>query len=111
MSVARYDLDACIGCMNCITICPMDVFRFDTENNKSIIAYVENCQTCGQCYFNCQGHSLAIDNAVTSYATANFRTVSTADPVDLAAFIIDTPARAAAEKEAKEAEAASESKS
>jgi NAD-dependent dihydropyrimidine dehydrogenase PreA subunit len=60
MAVERYDLDACIGCRNCINICPMDVFRFDEEQGKSIIAYPEHCQGCGMCYYNCMGKSLQI---------------------------------------------------
>lgn len=55
MSVQRYDLNACIGCESCMTVCPMDVFRFDYDQMKSVMAYPENCQSCGQCYVNCQG--------------------------------------------------------
>ncbi|BDE95581.1 4Fe-4S dicluster domain-containing protein [Raoultibacter timonensis] len=60
MSVARYDLNKCIGCKNCVTICPMDVFRFDSSEMKSVIAYPESCQSCGQCFVNCTGRSLVI---------------------------------------------------
>lgn len=60
MAIERYDLNACIGCRNCINICPMDVFRFDEERNKSIIAYPEHCQGCGMCYYNCLGQSLQV---------------------------------------------------
>lgn len=38
MSVARYDLNKCIGCRSCVKVCPMDVFRFDEVNRKSVIA-------------------------------------------------------------------------
>jgi NAD-dependent dihydropyrimidine dehydrogenase PreA subunit len=58
MTVRRYDLNKCIGCDSCHTVCPLDVFRFDYNEMKSIIAYPENCQNCGQCYINCQGQSL-----------------------------------------------------
>lgn len=60
MAVERYDLNTCIGCRNCINACPMDVFRFDEEKNKSIIAYPENCQACGMCFYVCLGDSLQI---------------------------------------------------
>lgn len=60
MAVERYDLDTCIGCRRCINVCPMDVFRFDEEQKKAIIAYPENCQGCGICYFECLGDSLQI---------------------------------------------------
>jgi NAD-dependent dihydropyrimidine dehydrogenase PreA subunit len=60
VAIERYDLNACIGCGNCINACPMDVYRFDAAANKSIIAYPENCQACGMCYYMCQGKSLQI---------------------------------------------------
>ncbi|MCD7882808.1 MAG: ferredoxin family protein [Lachnospiraceae bacterium] len=58
MSVIRADLNKCIGCQRCFKICPMDVFRFDYVRQKSVIAYPESCQSCGQCYLNCPAHSL-----------------------------------------------------
>jgi NAD-dependent dihydropyrimidine dehydrogenase PreA subunit len=78
MSVQRYDLNACIGCRNCINFCPMDVFRFDEKENKSVIAYVENCQSCGQCYVNCYGRSLVISNLASGYAITSHRATNTA---------------------------------
>lgn len=67
MSVVRLDLNKCIGCKNCVEICPMDVFYFSEEAHKSVLAYPENCQSCGQCYVNCQGHCLGIENETFSY--------------------------------------------
>ena len=60
MAIERYDLTACIGCRNCINTCPMDVYRFDETAMKSIIAYPENCQACGMCYYACLGQSLQL---------------------------------------------------
>lgn len=70
MSVIRYDLNKCIGCQHCVTVCPMDVFRFDYDAMKSVIAYPENCQSCGQCYVGCQGRSLLISNYQQSFAVS-----------------------------------------
>ena len=72
MSVIRADLSKCIGCKMCLTICPMDVFRFNEKENKSVIAFPESCQTCGQCYVNCPVRSLDMSwyeaaSTVTSY--------------------------------------------
>lgn len=72
MAVKRNDLNLCIGCQTCATVCPMDVMRFDASAMKSVIAYPENCQSCGQCYMNCPSGSLGMD--ATSYA---FATVAT----------------------------------
>ena len=73
MSVIRGDLNKCIGCRTCVTICPMDVFRFNEAALKSVIAYVEDCQTCGQCYVNCPGKSLAMSDYTASSALTNYR--------------------------------------
>lgn len=73
MPVVRIDLNACVGCENCYTVCPRDVFRFDSTEMKSIIAYPKNCQNCGQCFAYCMGKSIDIDgytyrNAFNSFA-------------------------------------------
>ncbi|MBM7000163.1 ferredoxin family protein [bacterium] len=73
MCIARFDLDRCVGCRNCISICPMDVFRFDEEQNKSVIAYPENCQNCGQCYLNCTGRSLVLTYDTFGYTLSASR--------------------------------------
>ena len=79
MSVQRYDLNKCIGCKMCETVCPMDVFRFDESARKSVIAYPENCQSCGQCFVNCMGRSLTIVDDMYGYAMTAYRAISTTD--------------------------------
>ena len=76
MSVVRYDINACIGCKLCFEICPFDVFRFNKELRKSVIAYPENCITCGQCYVNCPGHSLALSNEAYGHNITSNRSAS-----------------------------------
>ena len=78
MSVVRIDLNLCIGCKNCVDICPMDVFYFDESAKKSIIAYPENCQGCGQCFFNCKGRSLGMTNDMYGYAIPSIKSATTA---------------------------------
>lgn len=73
MAVRRADLNKCIGCQNCVNICPMDVFRFDFASKKSVMAYPENCQNCGQCWLNCPGRSLSFDNEIHAYAVTASR--------------------------------------
>lgn len=60
MSVVRHDLDKCIGCGTCVSTCPRDVFRLNDEEGKSVIAYPEECQTCGMCYMYCPTGSIAM---------------------------------------------------
>lgn len=73
MSVIRYDLNKCIGCRKCYTLCPMDVFRYNEAANKSVIAYPDNCQSCGQCYVNCPVHSLEMSYYDVGHAITNYR--------------------------------------
>ena len=54
----------------------MDVFRFNREMKKSVIAYPENCQTCGQCFVYCLGHSLALSGESFSYPITSVRAAS-----------------------------------
>ena len=78
MSVVRIDLNRCIGCENCVNICPMDVFYFNAEAHKSVIAYPENCQSCGQCFLNCKGRALGISNDLYAFPITAFRGASSA---------------------------------
>lgn len=61
----------------CELVCPMDVFRFDHNARKSVIAYPENCQSCGQCFVNCAGRSLTIVDDMYGYALTTYRATST----------------------------------
>lgn len=73
MSVIRYNLDACIGCGLCIKVCPFDVFRYNAEHKKSVIAYPEDCVTCGQCYIYCPGGSLGLSHNAYAHTLAAYR--------------------------------------
>ena len=94
MSIQRHDLRRCIGCRNCVNICPMDVFRFDESERKSVIAFPENCQTCGQCYVNCLGHSLALSGEGFGYPITNNRAASLL-PMNRQAHVADRPRKRA----------------
>lgn len=78
MSVVRIDLNKCVGCESCVNICPLDVFYFDYQAHKSVLAYPENCQSCGQCFLNCKGRSLGISNDQFSFPITAYRGASSA---------------------------------
>lgn len=75
MSVARRDRNDCIGCQTCVERCPMDVFYYDPKENKSIILYPENCQSCGQCYLACPQNTLMMVDTVYEYSPVPARAV------------------------------------
>ena len=77
MSVARRDLNACVGCRKCVEVCPMDVFYFSEEAGKSVMAFPEACQSCGQCYLHCLGGSLVMSTLQASYLSAGGRGLRT----------------------------------
>lgn len=78
MSVIRVDLNKCIGCKRCVDVCPLDVFYFDPEARKSVLAYPECCQNCGQCYVNCPTRSLGMSNETYGYPLTAYRSTTTA---------------------------------
>jgi NAD-dependent dihydropyrimidine dehydrogenase PreA subunit len=77
MSIARKSIDACIGCMNCVNVCPMDVFYPDQASNKSVMTYPENCQSCAQCYLSCPTDSLFLIDTQFEYAPVPMRGLRT----------------------------------
>lgn len=45
------DTDACVGCGNCVTVCPHQVFLI--MGKKAVIADLGGCMECGGCRINC----------------------------------------------------------
>lgn len=73
MSVVRKDLLLCIGCGNCVKVCPMDVMYLDSEHKKSVIAYPQQCMTCGQCWMNCPTNSIGIQSEMMTFGVNTAR--------------------------------------
>jgi len=51
----------------------MDVFRIDREKKKAIIAFPENCQSCGMCYLECKPRSLRMSDEMFAYSITSYR--------------------------------------
>lgn len=51
----------------------MDVFYYDPKENKSVILYPENCQSCGQCYLGCPQNTLMMVDTVYEFSPVPIR--------------------------------------
>lgn len=64
MAIERVYDERCIGCDECLVVCPTDVFRM-TENEQgdrvASIAFVESCQSCFLCEEYCPTDALYVD--------------------------------------------------
>lgn len=60
MGISSIDKELCSGCKMCITVCPMDVFRFDEKLQKAYIAYPKDCCTCYFCEEDCPESALSV---------------------------------------------------
>jgi len=52
------DEEKCIHCGLCISICPVEVFRFNEE--KKVVADTKHCIHCGVCVNVCPAKALSL---------------------------------------------------
>ncbi len=50
--IEKIDADICIGCGQCVKLCPLDTLRMN-DNDKAWIAYPDDCMTCFICEIGC----------------------------------------------------------
>ncbi len=58
----EYDVDKCINCGMCYTVCPHGVFAIGDE--KAILANPTACMECGACQLNCPAEAIKVESGV-----------------------------------------------
>jgi ferredoxin len=56
------DIDKCIGCGLCATVCPHRVFQI--EEDKAVIVDKDACMECGACSGNCPVEAIRVESGV-----------------------------------------------
>lgn len=69
----RHDPDKCVGCGNCVEVCPHAVFA--VEERKARIADRDACMECGACQLNCPANAISV-NAGVGCAAAVIKSVT-----------------------------------
>ena len=60
MHVDKIDAEKCVGCGNCVNICPRDVFRLDESGGQSLVVFPEDCQICNLCRMYCPEGAISL---------------------------------------------------
>ena len=58
----------CIGCMQCMAICPRHVFSFDKAKNTAVAKHTDACMSCFRCLSTCPVGAISISAAEQSNA-------------------------------------------
>lgn len=56
------DVDACVGCGSCETVCPRGVFT--VEGGRARLVVRDACIECGACALNCAAGAIAVKAGV-----------------------------------------------
>ncbi|MBW2005829.1 MAG: 4Fe-4S dicluster domain-containing protein [Deltaproteobacteria bacterium] len=52
------DEEKCIGCNECVDICPVDVYEL--QNEKSVPVHAEECIGCESCIEACEQEAITV---------------------------------------------------
>lgn len=62
VSTLKLDVEKCIGCGMCVTVCPHVVFR--VEDRKAAVTDADLCMECGACANNCPVAAISVKKGV-----------------------------------------------
>ncbi len=52
------DQEKCVGCEECVEVCPVDVYEM--ENEKSVPVNAEECLGCESCIEVCESEAITV---------------------------------------------------
>jgi len=52
------DQEKCVGCEECVEVCPVDVYEM--ENEKSVPVNAEECLGCESCVEVCESEAITV---------------------------------------------------
>lgn len=58
MYKVEIDAEKCVGCGECVEICPVDVFEL--QNEKSVPVQEEECLGCESCIEVCEEEAITV---------------------------------------------------
>lgn len=58
--IQSIDQTICIGCSQCMKICPLDTIRMNSDD-KAYIAYPDDCMTCFMCERICPSGAIDVN--------------------------------------------------
>ena len=59
MFVPTVDSDKCIGCGECVEVCPVEVFELEDE--KAVPANADECLGCESCVEVCEQAAITVE--------------------------------------------------
>jgi NAD-dependent dihydropyrimidine dehydrogenase PreA subunit len=59
--VTELDMEKCTGCLECMDVCPMELFIGDPVNELPVIENPEECLGCGSCVEVCEADAIVVE--------------------------------------------------